>query len=91
MADCDTVVYNKKYISCLPPKTHPNLLKEESKEGVFCHVNWVTSGPHLKRRLVVMGTNHVIRGLELSDLCPKVRRGPMANDLINLAYVIKPP
>ena len=58
----------------------------------------MTFGPNLRMGLIVKRTNFVIRGLEISVPVPDIQGGergwilnrlPMADDLINQAYVMK--
>ena len=61
------------YIFSLPPsflvhssKNPGNLLSAESDKCVYCYVNGVTLGKHLKMGLVASGAHHVIRASEHS-------------------------
>ena len=72
-----------------------------SSEALFHHNQvWLTAlDPSPGWGLVVRRTNHVIRGSELSALPLNFEEGhgmrlnqlPLANDLVNRYYVIKPP
>lgn len=87
------------------PLPGKELLKalEFSKYGehrdVFCYVNEVTFGGHLKMGMVINGAKQVIRGLEISVPLPILKVGergrglnqsPMANVLVNHDTVEKP-
>ena len=76
LSACDSVIYNKKCIFDLYPVADTELLKplefpvRRKDKGVFCYVNKVTLGKHLRMGLVAWGTNLVSRGLEFSVPLP---------------------
>lgn len=74
MSHCDIITY-KKYIfghlddhnSWLTQLLNSwNFLNVESRKYVFCYVNEMTFGKHLRMGFVANETNYVIRRLELS-------------------------
>ena len=64
--------------------------------GVFCYVNEVAFGNHLRMRAGCQESQPLIRGLEFSTSLQEGERGcrlnqlPTADDLINQVYVMKP-
>ena len=78
---CDIVLHHKKHVFGFhpsfwhrAPKTlgTATLLRDRDK-GIFCYFNEVTHGKPLGCWLVPRGTNHMIRGLEISVLPPPKR------------------
>ena len=101
------MIYDKKYTyPVFVPISATELLKPSECpvmrviKNIFCYVNEVFWGPHLRMGLVAKETKHVIRGLALSFQTPnlwggerswRLNQSPVANELINHAYVTKPP
>lgn len=80
--------------------SNPCFLSDERGKVVFCYVNEVTFGPHLRMGAGCRGANLVIRGLELSVPPPSIWReergsgltpSPVAVELVSHACVMKPP
>ena len=72
----------------------------ERDKGIFCYLNEVTHGKPLGCWLVARGTNHMIRGLEISVLPPPKRdegleidfnhQQPMIQYSLNSVFAMKP-
>lgn len=85
----------------IPGLTVPNPLSDEGKNSISYYIKGVIFGPNLRGRGLFDSTaNQMVRILELSGLsldfwgeetCLTLNQSPMANDLANHFYVMKPP